>query len=222
MTPLKDRFWSKVDKAGDVPGHKPRLGKCWVWTAGRNGVGYGALQVFHAGRWVAKLAHRISWELAYGAAPTLCCLHKCDNTRCVRPSHLFQGTRSQNAEDKCKKARQSRGERNGGKLRDGEVEKIRQIYRRGGIQQKELAKRFGISRAQMSLIVNGKSWTHLKVFRLPGDGRQRNGKLKPEDVERIRARYAEGGITFRVLSAEYGVCESLLCGIVNGKRWVSK
>ena len=29
------RFWSKVNKAGSVPPHRPELGPCWVWVAAR-------------------------------------------------------------------------------------------------------------------------------------------------------------------------------------------
>jgi hypothetical protein len=29
-----ERFWSKVDRNGPVPEHRPELGPCWVWTAG--------------------------------------------------------------------------------------------------------------------------------------------------------------------------------------------
>lgn len=35
------RFWSKVDKDGPIPAHKPELGQCWVWTASKNNAGYG-------------------------------------------------------------------------------------------------------------------------------------------------------------------------------------
>jgi len=84
-------FWSKVNKHGPRAG---RLGRCWVWTGTRDIGGYGRL----AGR----LAHRVAW----GDVPDgLCVLHRCDNPPCVRRSHLFLGTRLDNAIDAKSKGR---------------------------------------------------------------------------------------------------------------------
>lgn len=222
--PLAARFWESVDKDGPAPQHLPHIGPCWLWTGAKNNMGYGLVRCeSDSGKWALKLTHRVSWEISSGEIPgALCVLHRCDTPLCVRPAHLFLGTKADNMADKVAKGRQPRGEKAHHKLTSSQVEEIRALYAAGGVHQKELARRFCISRPQMCAILNGRSWGHLKVSLLPGDGRQRNGKLKPEDVERIRTRYAEGGITFRELSAEYGVCQSLLCGIVKGKRWVSK
>jgi len=37
------RFWSKVDKNGPIPQHKPELGPCWVWTGAKMERGYGCI-----------------------------------------------------------------------------------------------------------------------------------------------------------------------------------
>jgi hypothetical protein len=53
-----------------------------------------------------RRAHRVSYELANGPIPAgLCVLHHCDNRPCIRPSHLFLGTRRDNALDKTLKGR---------------------------------------------------------------------------------------------------------------------
>jgi hypothetical protein len=39
------RFWSKVDKNGPVPPHRPELGQCWVWTGSVQPRGYGTFSV---------------------------------------------------------------------------------------------------------------------------------------------------------------------------------
>lgn len=44
-------------------------------------------------------------------------------------------------------------------------------------------------------------------------------KLTVEQVKEIRLCYANGGITHRQLSLEYGVRESAVCNIINRKRW---
>lgn len=50
--------------------------------------------------------HRLVWTLIHGEiekGKVIC--HKCDNTRCINPDHLFIGTQSDNLMDKIKKGR---------------------------------------------------------------------------------------------------------------------
>lgn len=84
----EDRFWAKVDKNGPVPGHRPDLGQCWVWTAGINaGTGYGSFR-FQRGHGVD--AHRYSYLLAHGEIPEgFHVHHECHTRHCVRPEHLL-------------------------------------------------------------------------------------------------------------------------------------
>ena len=104
-------FWSKVDKNGPVPAHRPELGPCWLWTASTATKGYGQFM------WGTAVAgtHRIAWLLTFGRWPEPCCLHHCDNPRCVRPDHLFEGTHADNIADMFAKGRQPsrRGALNG-------------------------------------------------------------------------------------------------------------
>lgn len=95
MRAIAERFAEKVF----------RTNRCWLWTAGTNGVGYGMISRGAAseGR---MLAHRLSYELHVGEIPDgLLVLHACDNQTCVNPDHLFLGTHLDNALDKTKKGR---------------------------------------------------------------------------------------------------------------------
>jgi len=57
------------------------------------------------------LAHRLSWETAFGKIPKgLYVLHKCDNRACTNIGHLFLGTIKENALDMVAKGR-SAGQR---------------------------------------------------------------------------------------------------------------
>ena len=87
------RFWDKVEKTRT----------CWIWKASLDGKGYGQF-VLGAGRIIR--AHRYSMTLLHGEFPsTVFVLHKCDNKKCVRPSHLFLGTQLDNMRDMSKKGR---------------------------------------------------------------------------------------------------------------------
>lgn len=86
------RFWAKVNKDGPVQKHTPHLGKCWEWTAGKASIGYGKF-------WDGEKMIQAHWFLIGKPPEGLEACHKCDNPCCVRPSHLFFGTRSDNMRD---------------------------------------------------------------------------------------------------------------------------
>ena len=95
--PITETFWVKVSGVDSLDPDK-----CWVWTGATVNGGYGSIKVHK----VTKLAHRVSWELEYGESPgDLSVCHKCDNPPCVRPSHLFLGTHSENMKDMKAKGR---------------------------------------------------------------------------------------------------------------------
>lgn len=102
--PARERFWDKVSKSDG----------CWEWMGYLNPKGYGVLAGDRKGRNAPKkmyyLAHRLSWEIANGAIPDgKCICHHCDNRKCVRPEHLFLGTRADNTLDMIAKGRHRQG-----------------------------------------------------------------------------------------------------------------
>lgn len=163
-----ERFWAKVNKAGPVQPHVPRLGPCWTWTAFRNPNGYGMFMLNR--RRGTVLSHRFAWELERGSTGGLHVLHKCDNRACVRPDHLFLGTEADNSADKVAKRRQSRGPahgmknrgegQGGSKLTAADVLEIRAMLA-AGIYQKVIAEKFGVEQTNISAIHTGKTWFHL-------------------------------------------------------------
>lgn len=82
-----ERFWSKVNKNGPIPAHRPDLGPCWPWTAGCFDAGYGAFYVPDLQRNVG--AHVWAYIHEVGPIPPGFELdHLCRNPPCVNPHHL--------------------------------------------------------------------------------------------------------------------------------------
>lgn len=156
-TTILNRFWSKVDKS--------IVSGCWIWKAYKNPAGYGQVRV----KTIAYLAHRFSYELAFGPIPpTINVLHKCDNPPCVNPDHLFLGTLTDNNQDMCRKGRHGKnvGEsghlkkpRKGNKLTYSQVCEIRQRAK-AGIRYDKLAEDYKVGASLVSMIVNNKRWQH--------------------------------------------------------------
>jgi hypothetical protein len=94
---IAERFWAFVP---DQPDDREA---CWIWRGGRNGRGYGQFTVWPR---PSRTASRVAWELVHGPIPPrLWVLHSCDTRPCVRPSHLFLGTASDNNRDAYAKGR---------------------------------------------------------------------------------------------------------------------
>ena len=145
------RFWGRVDKSQG----------CWIWTGMRSEKGYGRL--ISDGKRVR--AHRVAWELDNGipVPPGLDVLHRCDTPPCCNPAHLFLGTQAENLADRDRKGRAvyRRGTNNGSaRLSEGDVRQIRNLAK-NGVQQKDIAARFDIAQATVSLIVGRKTWRHI-------------------------------------------------------------
>ena len=162
-----DDFWLRVDKEhGPTQAHMETA--CWPWL-GRLSDGYGR---FVAGGVVEK-AHRVSFFLTHKYFPAFV-LHECDMRSCVRPDHLYQGTKEDNARDREKRERGNHatgerhgtathpglraGERNGrAKLTAEDARNLRELAAKGH-PIPHMAEELGISRVAAYDIIHGKLW----------------------------------------------------------------
>jgi hypothetical protein len=152
-----ERFWSHVDVRGPD--------ECWPWLLNKTRTSYGLLSAGgRVGRKRSFSAHRAAYMLAHGGVPDeLNVCHSCDNPPCCNPAHLWLGTHEQNMADSRVKGRmaatRARGEANGfSKLTAEKVREMRRRYAEGSVTQAQLARDYGISPANVSLVVNRLRW----------------------------------------------------------------
>lgn len=148
-------FWSKVKKTSKT--------KCWIWFGAYNkNPGYGKFQASYK----IYSAHRFSYEFHFGIIKNkkMRVLHKCDNTLCVNPNHLFLGTDKDNVDDCVSKDRHSRGERNGcAILIEENVQAIYSMHHDNLKTISEIAKIFKVSYGAIYAIVHKRNWKHLNL-----------------------------------------------------------
>ena len=136
----------------------PPMDACIPWPYGGNRVGYGRINV--AGR--VRTAPQFVLESRVGPRPSPRHLtrHSCGNKLCVNPKHLRWATQKENMADCVAHGTHNRGERCGAaKLRIADVRFIR--TQRGRVRQVDLARRFGVSRAAIGSIHQGRNWRHV-------------------------------------------------------------
>ena len=146
---VAERLWAYVEK---TPG-------CWLWTGSINARGYGA---FNPGRGRA-IAHRYVYELTYGlilSKDILVC-HACDVRHCVRPDHLFLGTKKDNMADSIAKGRHIKGSMVGiAKLHETDILPIRAL--KGKMATRDVAQQYNVSVTTILNIWRRRTWKHIQ------------------------------------------------------------
>ena len=150
--PMNERLWPKITKTDS----------CWIAKPAANGYPY---------IWCEKEKRRLKmarvvWILTNGPIPDgMMILHNCHNTLCVKPEHLYMGTRSDNTNDAVRIGThftpfRKRSDYGMSKLTRYQVSTIREMDNLG-ISQTRLSKEFGVCISTISCIVNRKTWRHL-------------------------------------------------------------
>lgn len=157
ILPLKDidvgkvsfRFWRKTKQ----------VGQCLEWQAGCDSEGYGKFSIFHR----SLRSHRVAYFLYYGIDPgDRLVRQRCDNPKCVNPTHLAVGTQKSNIADMDSRGRRTnvylKGERSGRAiLSEADVLAIRASTKSNA----ELACEYSVSKGCIAHARNGTNWKHL-------------------------------------------------------------
>jgi len=146
-----DRFLSKVNKTN----------YCWEWAASLDSGGYGNFSIKH----IVYKAHRVSYEFFINKIPKNAkVLHKCDNRKCINPSHLFLGTQIDNIRDMVSKGRQHKPKGSlhpKSKITEADVLEIRRLFNLKLKSRKELQTIYKLSKSNISKILLKQLWSHI-------------------------------------------------------------
>lgn len=143
------RFWQRVNLTADDS-------RCWIFPIQTKG-DYPKVCI-EGKTWKA---HRFSWFLAYGYETEMILRHTCDNTYCVNPKHLLEGTKWDNAQDAVERGRNVRGETHGmAKLKEHQVREIRNLVQQG-MPLTHIAPLFNVRPITIAKIRDKQTWRHV-------------------------------------------------------------
>lgn len=210
----EQKFWSMVNKDGPTQPHMDT--PCWEWTRARSSTnvksdgtraqGYGKMQFRGKGQY----AHIISWILSNRVLkPKQWVLHRCHNSLCVNPDHLYEGAAKDNAQDRERSGRGSR------KIPLDRVPDIETMILEGR-SDKEISTLFGVTPNYIRCIRVART-----RVRYGGQGGVNRRKLSASDVETIRDALREGQ-TLKELASRFDVGPTAIWMIKQGKTYKTK
>ena len=151
-------------------------------------------------------------------------MHLCDNPPCWRPSHLRQGTVSENQHDMVAKGRSVRGERqHAHTLTEKDVLNIRHSLD-AGTPPTVLSRKFHTSLSNIRAIRVGRTWAYLGGPVSTTDGRAawrgvvKWSKLTAAQVAGIRT-LIEAGVPQRAIAAKFGIHQTQVSNIARRIQW---
>ena len=149
---------------------KVRIGlpqDCWEWVASCGTPGYGNWCHEMPGFPKVGAAHRRTYALFFEHPGDLQVNHRCGNSRCCNPDHLYAGTARQNWEDSVAHktactppnfyGKESRNKYGYSSLDEDKVREIR-CRRINGETGRNLAREYGVTESTICAIHKRKNW----------------------------------------------------------------
>lgn len=202
-------FWHKVDKGNRELSASSEV--CWKWLSSVDNKGRPVYHFLRAPG--AQLAHRRAYVYFFGICLTddQILVRGCGNPVCVNPHHMVVESRLEHSR-KSVRSPSSRPT----KITEQDVLEIRQSKE----SVEALATKYHISKSHVGSVQKGRCWKKAGGEISPkGQGRIRsNAKLDaPMVAEIIDA--LKGKISRADIVKRFGVSESMVSLIANGKRW---
>lgn len=139
---------------------------CWLWTGRRTGLKlnpYGSLK--RNGKQIK--AHRYAYQLSRAKVISkgLDVCHTCDTPLCVRPTHLFLGTRKDNMQDAKRKGRINapQGSANGKSILTENLVRLIKTELRATGKIRQTARRFNLHHCTVYSIASGRTWKSVTI-----------------------------------------------------------
>lgn len=144
---------------------------CWECTHPKSKAGAGQyLSITRNGK--RDYIHRYIYKLYYGnIQENLVIMHLCDNTHCINPEHLQEGTHKDNAEDRDKKGRAIQSEetrklrsklwsgKNNPMTKDIEIYKQAKQMLDSNIKVKDISDKLKLNQETIYQIKRGTHWS---------------------------------------------------------------
>lgn len=135
---------------------------CWVWGLTVDNRGYPRIKIHSIPYRVTRLSYR---AFIGGDCDNMNVNHRCNNTLCVNPSHLYSGTQVENIYDMVRAGRHIRGERvKNSVITNKDIIPIFEEFVSGNTNYKAIAARYGLSRGDViKMILRRELWKHVDV-----------------------------------------------------------
>ena len=206
--PVHERFMKYVEKVDSG---------CWHWLGATN-QNYGRFGIKNKN----LPAHRASVLLFHEHYPDfdkLLVCHKCDNTICVNPDHLFVGTHQDNIDDKMKKNRHVtlKGIDNPNAII---IEKDVIFIRESDLTTYDLALKFNLSTSSINFIRSGKRWKHVggKITSVKTHTSGNNHPMSKLNEEKVKYILSSNK-SVRELSTELGISVMSIYDVKKRRTW---
>jgi len=184
---------------------------CHIWRWGKKESEHGTMTL--AGN-KHILMHRVAWETRNGPIPEGGQInHRCNNTSCINPDHLYLGDQFDNMQDTVRV-----GNHAVQKLTWAVAQAIREDYEPGKITYKELADRYSVTNGTISNIVMNKTFHDPEYTPRNSESSVRR-KLSTVKANIIRERYATERITESALGREFGVDRSVIGKVIRNETY---
>jgi hypothetical protein len=205
----QERFMKYVDKTAK--------NGCWHWI-GAIDKGYGKFRIDDKNVYAHRASVLFFHKPNVDFSKLLVC-HKCDNTMCVNPDHLFLGTHQDNVDDKMQKGRHvsTKGvDSPHAKLTEENVLYIRDCEK----SAEQLAIEFNVSTSNINAIRSGKRWKHVggKIVVISNHVSGENHPMKKLDEEKVRYIRNSDKKT-RDIAMELGISYVTAYEVRKGKTW---